>query len=178
MKSWAERRLEIRRQNDDGYQEDYRTRREWLIGEFLMGVVSVATALTGISAGLVSDMLAHTANNLAWFLIFFVSGATFVVIAYVESRCRAHRCGRDVLVRYAYVRFTAHVINFFAWVMAFLWLHFSALNVASIYYEALPLAAANFWAMVEHSKVMWLKPCQAQTTSIVTFGFRLIRDRQ
>lgn len=166
----AHRRLQYRR---GSY---YRTRREWLIGEAIIGIVSCSTAMTGITGGLVDRMLDDTDSNEAWFFCFFLSGAALILLAYVESRCRAHDCSRGVLTRYAYLRSAALGVNFFAWGMAFLWLHFSSFLVASIYYQALPLAMFSLVGMLEHAKAIWLRPYQAGTTSLFRAGFRYLRS--
>jgi hypothetical protein len=134
--------------------------------------------MAGICGGLIDLTLATTSNNLPWFYCFYVSGAAFIVLSFIETRCRVHRCGHAVLIRYAYLRFATHAINFFAWGMAFLWLHFSDLDIVTIYWEAAPFALANFWGMVEHAKALWLKPRCAGTTSITLFGMRFLRGRE
>jgi hypothetical protein len=168
-------RRRLRRITEGG--DAYLTRREWIIAEWIIGVVSCATAITGIAGGLVSETLARTASNSAWFMCFYLSGSAFIVLAFLESRCRSHRCGRSTLVRYAYLRFGVHAVNLFCWAMAFAWLHISGLNIASIYYQALPLAVANCYGLAEHAKALWLKPRLARTTSITLFGLRLLRGR-
>lgn len=172
---YSDRRRAAHRRAEERRASVYQTRREWLIAEFIIGVVSCAVGLTGISGGLVADTLALTANNMPWFILFFGSGSAFIVASFAENRCRYHLCSRDVLLRYAYVRFAAHVVNFFCWAMAFLWLYYSELTIASVYYEAIPLAVANFWAMAEHAKALWLNPCTARTTSLFGAGFRYLK---
>lgn len=171
----SDRRRAMKRRVDERRDSIYRTRREWIIAEFIIGCVSFAAGLTGITPGMVGATLAQTANNMPWFIFFCGSGACFIVSSFAETRCRAHFCPRETLLRYAYFRFGAHVINFFCWVMAFLWFHFSNVTVASIYYEALPIAAANFFALVEHAKALWLKPYMARTTSMTMAGLNYIR---
>lgn len=171
----SEGRRARRRRREDLREVIYRTRREWIIGELLLGIASCAAAMAGVLGGLIDQTLARTDNNLAWFLCFYLSGSTFVMLSYIESRCRAHCCGRDVLIRYAYLRFATHAVNFFAWGMAFLWLHFSELHSVTIYWEAIPFAVANFWGMVEHAKALWLRPSEARTTSLLQAGARLLR---
>lgn len=167
----AQRRLQLRRGSF------YRTRREWLIGEAIIGIVSCATAITGITGGLVDSMLAETDNNTAWFFCFYLSGAALIILAFVETRCRAQDCPRSILTRYAHMRFFVLGVNFFAWGMAFLWLHFSQFLIASIYYESLPLALFSFAGMIEHAKALWLRPYMAGTTSLIVAGFRYLRGQ-
>lgn len=168
----AQRRLQGRRGSF------YRTRREWILAEAIIGIVSCATAMTGITGGLVTQMLDDTGSNSPWFFCFYVSGSVLILLAFLETRCRARDCGRDILTRYAYLRFFALAVNFFAWGMAFLWLHFSNFNVASIYYESLPLAIFSFAGLVEHAKALWLRPYQAGTTSLVDAGYRALRGSE
>lgn len=175
MFEWSERRRIVERRLRDRSSYTYETRRDWILAELLLGLVSCATGITGISGGLVSTTLENDGIDLAWFLCFYGSGAAFIVLAYLESRCRSRHCGRDVLVRYAHARFGVHAVNFFCWGMAFLWLHFSAIGIASIYFEAIPLAAINFAGMVEHAKALWLRPRDARTTSFVGAGFHSLR---
>lgn len=172
-----DRRNAMKRRVEEKRDSIYRTRREWIIAEFIIGCVSFAAGLTGITAGMVAATLEQTSNNMPWFILFCGSGGGFIVSAFAETRCRAHLCPRETLLRYAYARFVLHVVNFFCWVMAFLWFHFSHVTVASIYYEALPLAAANFYALVEHAKALWLKPYLARTTSLTAAGLQFIRSR-
>lgn len=169
--TWMDRRQNAQRRMEARRESIYRTRREWIIAEWLIGVVSCATAMTGISGGLVSDTLNQTGVAGAWFVLFFSTGTAFIVLSFIESRCRVHNCGREILIRYAYARFGVHMVNMFCWAMAFMWLHLSGLNVASITYEAIPLAVANFWGMTEHAKALWLRPFQAKTTSLVGASF-------
>jgi hypothetical protein len=171
-RSLAQRRLRARQ---DTF---YRTRREWIIAEAILGVVSCATAVTGISGGIVDAVLSRTSCNSPWFFCFYSSGAMLILLAFIESRCRTRNCGRAVLRRYAHLRFYALAINFFSWSIAFAWLHFSGLNVASVYYQAIPLAVFAFAGMVEHVKALWLRPEQAGTTSMVVAGYRFLRGQQ
>lgn len=172
----SDRRQSLQRRVRFRQESIYRTRREWIIAEFIIGIVSCATGLTGISGGIVSDTLQLTANNAPWFFFFYLSGAAFIIISFIENRCRSNLCGRDVLVRYAYTRFIVHVGNFFCWGMAFLWLHFSNISIASIYWESVPLALVNCWAMTEHAKALWLNPCKATTTSLFAASFTQFRS--
>lgn len=171
MVGFAERRR-MARERRASKGATYETRREWILGELILGIVSCATAIAGISGGLVSLTLERDGIDGAWFWCFYLSGAAFILLAFIESRCRSHNCGRNVLVRYAHMRLAVHALNFFSWSMAFLWLHFSDIGIASIYHESIPLALLNFWGMAEHAKAVWLKPSSAKSTSIVSFFMR------
>lgn len=144
----------------------YRTRTEWALAEWILGVVSCSTAITGIAGGIVSEALRDTASNMPWFLSFYVTGSIMIVIAAMDSMCRRHACSLRVTRAYAHLRMIVHCANSLCWLSAFLWLTFTETFVASILYESLPLMAFNAWGATEHAKAIWLKPRQAGTTSL------------
>lgn len=149
----------------------YRTRRDWTLAEGIIGIVSCATAITGISGGIVADALRQTASNGAWFSLFYGTGSFMLVIAVMDRMCRG-RCDSVMLCRFAITRMWLHFANALCWLSAFLWLSFTHTFVASILYESVPLMLFNLWGASEHAKAVWLKPREAQTTSLADALYR------
>lgn len=155
-------------------EDAYDTRRDWILAEVVIGIVSCATAMTGISGGVVSEALQPTATNMPWFLSFYGTGAGMLLLATLEVLCRRRRCNAPLLRRYAYMRMVLHCGNALCWLTAFVWLVFTQTYVASILYESLPLMVFNVWGAVEHAKAIWLRPRQARTCSMAGAFFRYL----
>jgi hypothetical protein len=157
---------------EDASPPAYHTRRDWILAEVVIGIVSCATAITGISGGIVADALRATATNMPWFLLFYASGAGMLLVATLETMCRRRPCSCCVIRCYAAARMVLHCVNALCWFSAFVWLTFTATFVASILYESLPLMIFNAWGAIEHAKAIWLNPQQARTTSLAGALFR------
>lgn len=160
---WDQRRAERRAKIDAAI---YRTGREWIVAEIVIGFVSCATAMTGISGGIVSDALTPSGSAGAWFFFFYGTGSGMLLISALECYCRRTKCTPKALERYAQCRMLLHGLNMLCWMLAFLWLRYTGTFVASVIYQSLPLMVINFWGALEHAKAIWLRPSQARTDSL------------
>jgi hypothetical protein len=144
----------------------YETRRDWILAEMVIGIVSCSTGISGLSGGVLALALKPTASNVPWFFAFYGTGAGLLLIAVLDYMCRRRQCRLGIMLSFAYVRMILHCGNALCWFTACLWLVFTETYIAAILYESIPLMLFNVWGALEHAKAIWLKPAQAGTCSL------------
>lgn len=160
----------------------YQTRRDWLIAELILGIVSIATGLASLQPGGVLASLMQSANVgvISWFLIFVITGAMLIATAVAELFRRVQGASRNELCRYAQCRMWWHFFNGLCWLYAFttlLQLYMEQnIFIASILFQSLPLLAVNIWGVFEHAKALWFEVSKAGTSSLVRATYDRLRD--
>lgn len=151
----------------------YKTRRDWLLAEMLLGIVSLATGLSSLTAGGVLSEALWIAGlgPQSWCFVFSVTGVGLLTTAILESFSRSHGAERKSLCYYAQCRMWWHFFNGLCWLYAFtslvqLYVERDVL-IAPILFQALPLLAFNIWGVVEHAKALWFDTERAGTASLV-----------
>jgi len=151
----------------------YRTRRDWLLAEMLLGIVSLATGIASlIPGGILSEALGLAGlGPQSWCFVFSVTGIGLLLTAILESFRRSRGAERKSLCYYAQCRMWWHFFNGLCWLYAFtalmqLYVERDVL-IASILMQALPLLVFNMWGVVEHAKALWFNSEQAGTASLV-----------
>lgn len=156
----------------------YRTRRDWLIVELVLGYLALATGLAGsgwVGGGILASRLESSGDRIPWIVIFCFFGVAMMVVSMLETRLRriAHReraeLPEDAMTRLASLREICH------WGLCAAWIYgLVALSLATtmpilflLYAPAIALThAVGAW---ENIKARECDPTRQQYDSVISF---------
>lgn len=105
----------------------YRSRREWMVAEGVLGYIAVCLGLSGLvfSDGLLSNLIRETGELLPWAILLIVAGLGLIITAVLERNYRDRgRIDCDVLRKYARWRKRWNLALIFCWSVTFLFITF------------------------------------------------------